>query len=196
VAQPFERFVNIHIYIILTKMKRHPVSTDNDSSEDDDASGSSDDDWSQASDSASSFDDDSSDDATLESDADDDDSDNADTLESDADDDDSDIANTWAANAYAPSTQGEFARLYRRFLKWIAALRQEVQTACEVVDGKPEKPFCRYLSASLFFMICTVHIDCRKLCVLYMNSESKRLTSWNGGISGSRRLGGGTLTNV
>jgi len=158
------------------------VSIDKDSSEDDDASGSSDDDFSQSSDSASSFDDDLSDTPSLESDAD--------------DDDDSDIANTWAANAYAPSTQGEFARLYRRFLKWIAGLRPEVQTACEVVDGKPEKPFCRYLSASLFFMICRVHIDCRKLCVLYMNSESKRLTSWIGGTSASRRLGGGTLTNV
>ena len=158
------------------------VSIDKDSSEDDDASGSSDDDYSQSSDSASSFDDDLSDTPSLESDGD--------------DDDDSDIANTWAANAYAPSTQGEFARLYRRFLKWIAGLRPEVQTACEVVDGKPEKPFCRYLSASLFFMICRVHIDCRKLCVLYMNSESKRVTKWIGGPRNSRRLGGGTLTNV
>jgi hypothetical protein len=164
-------------------MKRRTSETDSDSSEDEGTSGSSDDDLSQSSDTSS-----YSDDGSLD----------GSSCESDADEDDSDLVKSWAANAYAPSTQGEFARLYNRFLNWIAELPQDVRTACQVVDGIPEKPFSRYLSASLFVMICRAHIDfdCRKLCVLYLNSESKRLTMWIGGMMEMRRLGGGTLTNV
>jgi hypothetical protein len=163
--------------------KRQTTQTDSDSSEDDDAFGSSDDDFSQSSDTSS-----YSNDGSLD----------GWSCESDADEDDSDLVKSWAANAYAPSTQGEFARLYNRFLSWIEELPQDVRTACQIGDGAPEKPFSRYLSASLFVMICRVHIhfDCRKLCVLYLNSESKRLTTWFGGMTEKRRLGGGTLTNV
>ena len=106
------------------------------------------------------------------------------------------IEKHWAQNSYAPSTQGEFGRLYNRLLKWIKLLPEEVRADCRIGNGEPQKPFSRYSSASFFLMIYRFHNDCRKLCVLYMNSESKRVTKWIGGPRNSRRLGGGTLTNV
>lgn len=164
------------------KRTRQTVKEESETSEDDSGEGSSDDDYSD--DANSECEEESDDDESS-----DDDNDGA-ALTTSA------IEKHWAQNSYAPSTQGEFGRLYKRFIKWIKQLSEEVRADCRIGNGEPQKPFSRYSSASFFLMIYRFHNDCRKLCVLYMNSESKRVTKWIGGPRNSRRLGGGTLTNV